>query len=111
MPDAVPVLSIEEHMSTVTVVEKPMKPQPEDFREMFEEHYDLIYRTAYSITRKSEDAEDVVQAVFLYLFGSQRPPDLTKNPKGVLLQIRRESLVENGSLTGAVYADGQQRTT
>jgi hypothetical protein len=26
MPDAVPVLSIEEHMSTVTVVEKPMKP-------------------------------------------------------------------------------------
>jgi uncharacterized protein (TIGR03435 family) len=25
MPDAVPVLSIEEHMSTVTVVEKPMK--------------------------------------------------------------------------------------
>jgi len=69
-------------MSTATVIENPMKPQPEDFRQMFEEHYDLIYRTAYSITRRPEDAEDVVQAVFLYLLRSQRPPDLTKNPKG-----------------------------
>jgi DNA-directed RNA polymerase specialized sigma24 family protein len=29
--------------------------------ELFHEHYDLVYRTAYGVTGRVEDAEDVAQ--------------------------------------------------
>ena len=73
---------IEEHMSTVTVFEALRKPSLPDFGKIFEEHYDLAYRTAYSITRSAQDAEDVVQTIFLRLLRREDPPDLTQNPKG-----------------------------
>ncbi len=69
-------------MSTVTVFEVPRKSQPEEFRQIFDQYYDLVYGTAYGILRREEDAEDVVQSVFYYLLRAERPPDLTKNPKG-----------------------------
>ena len=75
-------LSGEERMSTVTVLELMQKPSLQEFGRIFEEHYDLIYRTAYSITRKPQDAEDVVQTIFLRLLRREVPPDFTKNPKG-----------------------------
>jgi RNA polymerase sigma-70 factor, ECF subfamily len=49
---------------------------------IFQDHYALVYRTARSITRSVEDAEDVAQTVFLRLMRLEKPPDLTKNPKG-----------------------------
>lgn len=56
----------------------------EEFERFFEQHYDLTYRTAYGITRRAEDAEDVVQTIFLQLLRRDVLPDLTKNPKGYL---------------------------
>src|SRR5262249_37719293 len=75
-------LSDEERMSTVTVLELMQKPSLQEFGGIFEEYYDLVYRTADSITRTPEDAEDVVQTIFLRLLRRQAAPDLTKNPKG-----------------------------
>jgi RNA polymerase sigma-70 factor (ECF subfamily) len=75
-------LSGEERMSTVTVLELTQKPSLQEFGRIFEEHYDLIYRTAYSVTRAPQDAEDVVQTIFLRLLRREVPPDFTKNPKG-----------------------------
>jgi RNA polymerase sigma factor (sigma-70 family) len=72
----------EEHMPTVTRPETMQKPQSQNFAPIFNQHYGLVYRTAYSVTRKAEDAEDVAQAVFLRLLRLEVPPDLTKNPKG-----------------------------
>ncbi len=69
-------------MSTVTVLELMQKPSLQEFGQIFEEHYDLVYRTAYSITRTPQDAEDVAQTIFLRLLRRDSPPDLTKNPKG-----------------------------
>ena len=67
---------------------------PQEFEEIFQEHYVLVYRTAYGITGRVEDAEDVVQTIFLRLLQRacpprpwrrwERPPDLVKNPKGYL---------------------------
>jgi RNA polymerase sigma-70 factor (ECF subfamily) len=71
-------------MSAATVFMATPKNQREEFEQVFQEHYDLTYRTAYSITRRAEDAEDVVQTVFLQLLRREAPPDLTKNPKGYL---------------------------
>jgi RNA polymerase sigma-70 factor (ECF subfamily) len=68
-------------MSTVTAFDVTKSPLQE-FGQIFEEHYDLTYRTAYGITRSAEDAEDVVQTIFLQLLRREIPPDLTKNPKG-----------------------------
>src|SRR4051794_23505466 len=72
----------EGRMSTVTVLELMRKPSVQEFGRIFEQYYDLVYRTAYSITRTPQDAEDVVQTIFLRLLRRDAPPDLTKNPKG-----------------------------
>jgi RNA polymerase sigma-70 factor (ECF subfamily) len=69
-------------MSTVTVSELTQKRSPQEFGRIFEEYYDLVYRTAYSITRTAEDAEDVVQTIFLRLLRREAPPNLANNPKG-----------------------------
>jgi RNA polymerase sigma-70 factor (ECF subfamily) len=81
MPDVREGFSVEELMPTVTVLE-PRKPALKEFGQIFQEHYDLVYRTAYGITRKPEDAEDVVQTIFLRLIRRESQPDLTANPKG-----------------------------
>jgi RNA polymerase sigma-70 factor (ECF subfamily) len=69
-------------MSIATVLEVMGKQSQEEYSRFFEEYYDLVYRTAYSITRTPEDAEDVTQTIFLRLLRREDPPDLTKNPKG-----------------------------
>src|SRR6188474_2823468 len=59
-------------------------PFAREFEDVFEEHYSLVYRTAYGITGRVEDAEDVVQTVFLRLLQRGTPPELLKNPAGYL---------------------------
>jgi hypothetical protein len=51
---------------------------PREFEEVFQEHYVLVYRTAYGVTGRVEDAEDVVQTIFLRLLQRERPPDFLK---------------------------------
>ena len=60
------------------------RPLTQEFEELFREHYQLVYRTAYGITGRNEDAEDVLQNVFLKVFRRGILPDLQKNPKGYL---------------------------
>jgi len=57
---------------------------PEDIERIFKEHHGLIYRAAYRITGNSQDAEDVLQTLFLRLLRRERPPDFQLNPKGYL---------------------------
>ena len=65
-----------------------------EFDELFREHYRLIYRTVLAITGSSEDAEDVLQTIFLRLLRREFPPDLKKNPRGYLYRA-----AVNASLT------------
>ena len=53
------------------------------FEELFRSHYELVYRTAYSVTGNRSDAEDVLQTIFLRLL-RRLPPDFDRNPKGYL---------------------------
>jgi RNA polymerase sigma-70 factor (ECF subfamily) len=53
-----------------------------DVEEMFREHYELVYRTAYSILNNAADAEDVLQTVFLRLVRREVPPDVRSNVRG-----------------------------
>ena len=68
-------------MSTATMP-KPTSEDPREFEGLFREHYLLVYRTAYVITGSPEDAEDVLQTIFLRLMRRSAPPDIRKNPKG-----------------------------
>ena len=71
-------------MQTVTSRSAMGEPVDHDFDEIFRQHYQLIYRTAFGVTGRSEDAEDVLQTIFLRLLGRVIPPDLTKNPRAYL---------------------------
>lgn len=65
--------------------EKPVSTLPDEIEEIFREHHDLIFRTAYRITGSASDAEDVLQTVFLRLLG--RDPSaarLLENRQGYL---------------------------
>ena len=54
------------------------------FEDLFLEHYQLVYRTAYGITGRTEDAEDVLQTVFLRLLRRGAAPEFQRNTKGYL---------------------------
>jgi RNA polymerase sigma-70 factor (ECF subfamily) len=103
----------EEQMSTVVTSEAAR-----DLKVIFNEHARLVYRTAYGITGSHEDAEDVLQTVFLQLVRSESPPDLGRNPQAYLYRAavncslntirrrRREVLIQDEeSLPTPPWAD------
>ena len=65
--------------AALTVVDKRGLPEIE---RMFQEHYELVYRTAYSILKNAADAEDVLQTVFVRLVRREATPDRFGNVKG-----------------------------
>ena len=54
---------------------------PQRFAELFREAGGLIHRTARRITGSAEDAEDVVQSVFLHLLTTCPPAPWPDNPR------------------------------
>jgi RNA polymerase sigma-70 factor (ECF subfamily) len=71
-------------MSPVVAFTVTNEPLSEELATLFREHSRLVYRTAYYVTRSTEDAEDVAQGVFLHLARRGVPPGLRDNPKGYL---------------------------
>src|SRR5215510_9954759 len=56
----------------------------DELDQVFRQHHALVYRTAYGVTGSREDAQDIVQTLFLQLLRREVPPDLKKNPKAYL---------------------------
>jgi RNA polymerase sigma-19 factor, ECF subfamily len=71
-------------MSTVTVPDSVQSDSAQAFERIYREHAALVLRTAYGVTGSREDAEDILQALFLRLMSRDFPPDFEKNPKGYL---------------------------
>ena len=69
---------------SVTAFNVVNEPVAREFEELFNEHYPLVYRTAYSVTGNIQDAEDVVQTVFLRLLRRGVPVRFRENPRGYL---------------------------
>src|SRR4030095_17097429 len=66
-------------------VPKPVDPAATaELERVYREHAPLIYRTAWGVLGTREDAEDVLQSVFLSLLRRDSPPDLQQNPKAYL---------------------------
>lgn len=60
------------------------KELSQQLERIFDRHYELIYRTAYSLTGSAADAEDIVQTIFVRLLSRELPPDLTTAPERYL---------------------------
>ena len=52
-------------MSTLNVSDVIVETLDQEFEEIFREHYQMTYRTAYGVTGNPADAEDVVQEACL----------------------------------------------
>jgi len=71
-------------MSTAAMTHLIDDSAKQEIEDIFREHYRLVYRTAFRITGRAEDTEDVIQTVFLRLLRSGLPSDFHRNPKGYL---------------------------
>lgn len=71
-------------MPTVTVSNLTPSPIALESEAIFRQHSSLIYRTAFAITGLAEDAEDVLQSIFLKLLRQEFPPDLSRNARAYL---------------------------
>jgi len=88
----------------------------EVFENLFREHSAFVYRTAYRMTGRPEDAEDVLQAVFAGLLKKTSLPEFRGEPKAYLyraavnlslnlIRARRRSTAsaDEGQLEGASW--------
>src|SRR5262245_41146948 len=55
-----------------------------DLDQVFRDNCQWVYRTAYRVTGRPEDAEDVVQNLFLRLLRRGLPPGTGTNTRGYL---------------------------
>src|SRR5262245_51264740 len=56
----------------------------QEFEHIFREHHEFVYRTACVVTGSPEDAEDVLQTIFLRLLRRGVPPNFRKHPKAYM---------------------------
>jgi RNA polymerase sigma-70 factor (ECF subfamily) len=77
-------LAGEEHMSTITVPSACGEGLAQEVEQVFREHAQMMYRSAFSVTGSRQDAEDVLQNVFLKLLQRETPIEFRVNPKGYL---------------------------
>ena len=71
-------------MSTVTIAQENKTTFPEEFERLYREHATFVYRTALRIARNAEEAEDILQTIFLRLLRRESSPDLQKRPRAYL---------------------------
>jgi len=71
-------------MSTAPMTQDPTTKLPEEFEQLYREHAAFVYRTALRITRSAEEAEDILQTIFLRLLRRESSPDLQQRPRAYL---------------------------
>ena len=71
-------------MSPIVAFKPAIAPLGEELEALYLEHSRLVYRTAYSVTGTTQDAEDVVQTLFLQLLRHRIPPRFMNDPRAYL---------------------------
>lgn len=66
------------------VHETTLPPPSGDLERIFQEHHGQVFGTAYRVTGSAQDAEDVLQTVFLRLLRRQDDIDLSPSPGSYL---------------------------
>ena len=81
-------------MSVVMIPGIRHETSTNELEQLFRDYHHLIYRTAYSVTGRHQDAEDILQGIFLRLMKRDIPPDLRAHPTTYLYRA-----AVNASLT------------
>jgi RNA polymerase sigma-70 factor, ECF subfamily len=68
-------------MTAATEFNVNESPASKEFDRLFREYSPMVYRTAYGVTGSREDAQDIIQTVFLRLLRLESVRDSQKNPK------------------------------
>ena len=71
-------------MAMTAVAEVSREPDAHDFEAIFRELSPMVYRTARALTGRPEEAEDIVQAIFLKLIERELPVVFRKAPRAYL---------------------------
>jgi DNA-directed RNA polymerase specialized sigma24 family protein len=79
------------------------------YEEIFKDHARLVYRTAYGVTGGHEDAEDVLQTIFLGLIRRPVPSDREPVHEGVLQIAPSRHRDLCGGIGDVLRAQGQSR--
>lgn len=64
------------------------------FDEVIRPHFDALYRAAMRLTRRREDAEDLVQEVLLRAFPALGQLETLESPRGWLLRVQYRIFVD-----------------
>jgi RNA polymerase sigma-70 factor (ECF subfamily) len=97
-------------MSIVTTSELNGTSLAQEFEDIFKEHARLVYRTAYGVTGSHEDAEDILQTIFLRLIRRELSPEIKRNPKAYLYRAAVIlSLDTIRSRRRHIFIDGAER--
>ena len=56
---------------------------PQELEELFLEHCPMVHRTAYAITGHRQDAEDVLQSIFVKLLQRGLTPEVRQHAAGI----------------------------
>jgi RNA polymerase sigma-70 factor (ECF subfamily) len=62
----------------VEVKATPGAAPSKELEQVFMDHYDMVYRTAYRVTGNGDDAEDVLQTLFVRLLRRETMPQLER---------------------------------
>jgi RNA polymerase sigma-70 factor (ECF subfamily) len=71
-------------MPSIETVPKDESLGHEHFDKLFHDYRAMIYRVAYSILKRREDAQDVLQSIFTVLLDGQIRTELVDSPKAYL---------------------------
>jgi RNA polymerase sigma-70 factor, ECF subfamily len=93
---------------------------PQELEELFLEHCQMVHRTAYAVTGHRQDAEDVLQSIFVKLLQRGLTPEVRQHPArylhraavnlslNVLRNSKRRRLVDGIDLL-EIPASGEKR--
>jgi len=70
--------------TTATMTEMTKYPSRPEFEDLFRRYSQLVYRTACLVTGSPDDAQDVLQTIFLRLLRRSTPLNFHKNPERYL---------------------------
>jgi RNA polymerase sigma factor (sigma-70 family) len=71
-------------MAMTAAADVSREPDAHDFEAIFRELSPMVYRTARALTGRPEEAEDIVQAIFLKLIERELPVVFRKDPRAYL---------------------------
>jgi RNA polymerase sigma-70 factor (ECF subfamily) len=66
------------------VADVSREPDAQDFEAIFRQLSPMVYRTARALTGRPEEAEDIVQAIFLKLIERELPVVFREDPRAYL---------------------------